>query len=201
VEHTKTRHECSSNLKLSLFRSGTRLQQKHSSLGKEKILKAAQCIEELLFLETKKRGSTQGYADVTNLDERLAPLLRRLMQHKAGKATTAKARSPQELRLQTLRRSLGSDELYKRAMHLVQLIQRLRLQHASIRCSGEESFPMKETLAAPAYMFFFDVNLVQAVDDIALRELPDIMPHQWEAWIREAESIMEKFQKWRQEQG
>jgi hypothetical protein len=194
VELVSTRHECSRNLKLSLFRSETRLQQKNSSLGKEKIQKSAQCIEELLFRETKKRGSTQGYADTSNLDERLAPVLRRLSQRKAGKAATATATvmSPQERRLQTLRRSLGSDDLYNRAMHLVQLIQRLRLQHASVACSGQ-------TLASPVYNIFFNVNLVQAVEDVPLRDLPDISTNQWQGWIREAESMMEIFQKWRQE--
>jgi hypothetical protein len=186
---------------LSLSRSETRLQQKNSSLGKEKILKAAQCIEELLFLETKKRGSTQGYADVSNLDDRLAPLYNRLMQHKAGKAATT-AMSSQERRHQTLRRSFGNDDLYYRAMHLVQLIQRLRLQHAAIGCtSGNDSCSMAETLAAPVYNIFYTVNLVQAVEDVSLRELPDISHNQWQAWTREAETIMERFQKWRQEQG
>jgi hypothetical protein len=126
-------------------------------------------------------------------------LLRRLTQHKAGKAATAM--SPQESRLKTLRRSLGSDDLYNRAMHLVQLIQRLRLQHASIGRSGKESCPKKETLAVPVYNIFFNVNLVQVVEDVAQRELPDIITNQWLAWIREAESTMEKFHKWRQEQG
>jgi hypothetical protein len=152
-------------------------------------------------LETKKGGSMQGYADVSNLDDRLAPVLRRLTQHKAGKMAMPTAMSPQECRLQSLRRSLGSDDLYNRAMHLVQLIQRLRLQHASIGCSGKEGCPMKEALAASVYNSFCNANLVQAVEEVALRELPDISLNQWQAWIREAESIMEKFQKWRQEQG
>ena len=144
------------------------------------------------------------YGDASCLNQRLTPLLHHLQRRKA-----LQQKKPKRQRHDYLQECLGP-ERYQQAVRLVEEIKQLRLQHASLGCAkcqqeeGACQLPTKDkepytSLPEAIRGLFFSVTLVNYFEQVSTSVMQKVTSEQWDAWIQEAQTHLQRFHEWRYE--
>jgi hypothetical protein len=189
----------------------SRLHEKHGSLEPQQLEKASKCIERLLFLEQQKNPKLSNYKDMSQLDDCLAALMKRLLQRKL-----AKVNPREEERRRVLVQSMGSEEIYEKANALVLEIKRLRLEHASVGCNSQSCRRARAQqgscnlipscgagiMPTPvARLFFNNIALVKAMEDLQMVKSKNGSPLPWATWMEQAADIVRDYKQWMMSNG